>query len=183
MSVKSRYSVHIRAVAIVMLFAMFHYVAGYRIMYSLGIIYTKDQAKECMVEKSNIKKIALSASDYNSLKWTEENKEFSFNNQMYDLVSIQKSGNTYSINAYVDDPETELVTAFHHFESELFHPDQSNKGAKSAEDIMSAFQKDFTPPSEFKINLFAFTGLFEPIVAIQQHPLQISNSIWHPPTC
>lgn len=183
MSVKSRYSVYVRVMAIFMLFAMFHYMAGYRIMYTLGILYTKEEAKAVVDSKSNIKKITLSASDYSSLKWTEENKEFSFNNQMYDVAGIEKMGSTYKITAYADDPETEMVTAFHHFENELFHPDQSNKSAKSAEDIMSAFQKDCTPASEFKINIFALTRLFQPAIVVQQHPLKISDSIWHPPTC
>jgi hypothetical protein len=183
MSVRLRYSVCARTMAIVMLFAMFHYVAGYRLMYSLGILYAKDEAKTCMTDQNNIKKFTLSSPDYNSLKWTEEKKEFSINNQMYDLVNVQKSGYIYTITAYVDDPETELITALHHFESELFHPDQSNKGAKSAEDVMSAFQKDCTPVSEFKINVFTLTKLFQPVVAVQQHPLKISDNIWHPPTC
>lgn len=183
MSVKSTSSVYVRAMAMVMLFAMFHYVAGYRLMYSLGILYTKDEAKVCMVEKSNIKKLTLSVTDYNSLKWTEANKEFSFNNIMYDLVSIQKTGDDYIVNAYLDDPETELVAAFHHFESELFHPDQSNKSAKSAEDIMSSFQKDCTPAYVFKAHIFSLTMVFRPAIAVTQHPLQVSDNIWHPPTC
>jgi len=180
---KVKFPTYIRTVAMVMLFAMFHYVAGYRLLYSLGIIYTKDEAKECMVEKNNIKKLTFSAADYASLKWSEENKEFSFHNQMYDVVSIQKSGNSYTVTAYSDDPETELITAFHHFESELFHPDQSNKGAKSAEDVLSAFQKDFTPPSEFKINISSLHRITYHEVAVQQHPLQITDNIWHPPAC
>lgn len=179
---KSRFPIYIRATAIIMLFAMFHYVAGYRLMYSLGILYTKEQAKECMTEKnSNIKKFTFSASDYNSLKWTEKNKEFSFNNQMYDVVNIQKSGSGYILTVYADNPETEMITAFQNFEKELFHPDQSNKGTKSAEDIISAFQKDFTPISEFKMHVFTFSGLLLPSVAARQHPLQVSDNIWHPP--
>lgn len=182
MTIQLKFSVFIRTLAVVLLFAMFHYVVGYRLMYSLGILYTKDEAKVCMVEKNKVKKITLSASDYNSLKWTEEKKEFSLNNQMYDVVSIQKSGVMYTITIYADNPETELITAFHHFESELFHPDQSNKSTKSADDIMSAFQKDCTPVSGFKINIFALDRLFQPITVVQQQPLQISNTIWHPPT-
>ena len=183
MSVKSGFPVHVRGIAAVLLFAMFHYVAGYRLLYSLGILYTKDEAKQCMVNESTLKKITLPIADYNSLKWSEENKEFSFNNEMYDVVSIQKTGDTYNITAYLDDPETELVTAFHHFESELFHPDQTNKSAKSAEDIMASFQKDFTPTSEFKIDILAHTGLVYNVIAVQQqHPLDVSDNIWHPPT-
>lgn len=101
---------------------------------------------------------------------------------MYDVVNIQKSGSDYILTVYVDNPETELMTTFHNFEKELFHPDQSNKSTKSAEDIMSAFQKDFTPASEFKINIFPFPGLMQPIIVAQQRPLQVSGDIWHPPT-
>jgi hypothetical protein len=179
---KSKFPIYVRAMAIIMLIAMFHYVAGYRLMYSLGILYTKEEAKECANEKNdNIKKITLSVSDYNSLQWSEENKEFSLNHQMYDVVSIQKSGNSYNITAYADDPETELITAFHNFEKELFHPDQSTNGTKSAEDVMSSFQKDYTAMCEFKISIFS-TGLAQLFAKHQGwHSLQVPDNIWHPP--
>jgi len=180
MTPKKEYPVYVRAIAFIMLVAMFHYVAGYRLMYSLGILYAKEQAKECMVEKSNIQKLTLSVADFNSLKWTEHNKEFSFNNEMYDVTGIQKSGDNYIITVYTDDKETGWVSSFHNFEKEMFHSDQSNKGAKSAEDIMSSFQKEYTTVSEFTINIFA-TGLSQPAFDAQQHPQQISHTIWQPP--
>lgn len=180
---KSRVPVYVRATAVVMLFAMFHYMVGYRLIYSLGIIYAKEEAKECMVEKNTgTQKLTLSASDYNSLKWTEKGKEFSFNNEMYDVVNIQKSGDNYSITVYTDKTETGWVASFHNYEKELFHPDQTTKGTKSAEDIMSSFQKDYTPATEFNIPIFFSAGLIQPAIAVQQHPLQVPNTIWHPPT-
>jgi hypothetical protein len=180
--VKSTYPVAVRAIAFIMLFAMLHYVAGYRLLYSLGVIYTKNEAKECMTEKNNIKKLVLSVSDYSSLKWTEENKEFSFHNEMYDVVNIQKTGNTYIITTYADDPETEVAAALHHVENELFHPDQSNKTSKSAEDILSSFQKDCTPPSGFNMHLVATAGNSNFIIHARQKYLpEIFKSIWHPP--
>jgi hypothetical protein len=183
MKVKSTYPAAIRALAFIMLFAMFHYVAGYRLLYSLGVIYTKNEAKECMAENNNIKKLVLSVSDYNSLKWTEEHKEFSFHNEMYDVANVQKSGDYYIINVYTDDPETELISTLHHFESELFHPDQTNKTSKSAEDILSSFQKDCTPPSGLSIHLVALHGnTYSLINTRQKHPLEVFKTIWHPPT-
>jgi hypothetical protein len=173
--------IYIRTMAIFMLFAMFHYMVGYRLIYSFGILYSKGEAKECMVEKNNTKKLTLSASDYNSLKWTEENKEFSFNNEMYDLINVQKSADGYIITVYCDNRETGWVTTLHNYEKEIFQPDQNAKGTKSAEDIMSSFQKDCTPASEFKVNIFASNGLIQPCYAVQQHPQQVPANIWHPP--
>lgn len=179
---KSRFPIYVRAIAIVMLLAMFHYMVGYRLMYSLGILYAKNEAKECMANKTiGTKRLALSPTDYNSLKWTEKGQEFSFNNEMYDVVGIQKCGDIYTITAYTDNPETELVTAFHNFESELFHPDQTAKGTKSAENILASFQKDFTPASEFRIHIFPSTGLLKPSISIQEYSINAPNSIWHPP--
>ena len=173
MSVKLRFPVYVRVMAIVLLIAMFHYVAGYRLMYSLGILYSKEEAKECMVQKSsNIQKLTLSTAEYNSLKWSEANKEFSYSNEMYDVVGIQKSGVNYIITVYADNDEMEWLTAFHDLEKEIFHPDQNSKGAKSAEDVMSSFQKECTTVSEFKINTFA-TGLFQPTYAVKQHSQQV----------
>lgn len=162
---------------------MVHYMAGYRLMYSLGILYAKDEAQKCMVEKnSHIQKLTLSASDYDALKWTEKNKEFTLDNQMYDVRSIQKSGDNYIITVYSDNVETGWIASLHNYEKELFQPDKSTKGTKSAEDIMSSFQKEYTPASEFNLHIFSSTGHIQPIVAVQQQPLQISDNIWHPPT-
>jgi hypothetical protein len=181
MRVKLSSLTYIRAIAIVLLFAMFHYVAGYRLLYSLGIIYTKIQANECMADKSDIKKITLSAFDYNSLKWTQKNKEFSLHNQMYDISGVQKIGNNYIIAVYADNPETKLLAALHQYENELFHPDQANKTSKSAEDIMSSFQKEYVSKTDFTIQLFALKKPLPSIVDVQQHHLQIPDNIWHPP--
>ncbi len=180
MSPKKGYPVYVRAIAFTMLLAMFHYMAGYRLMYSLGILYSKEQAKECMVEKNNIQKLALSVSDFNSLNWTEDNKEFYFHNEMYDVTSIQKSGDNYIVTVYTDEKETGWVSSFHNFEKEIFHPEQSTKGAKSAEDVMSSFQKEYTTVSEFKINIFAIE-LSQLSNDVKQHPQQVSINIWHPP--
>jgi hypothetical protein len=183
MPLNPRFPICIRAMAIVMLFAMFHYMVGYRLIYSLGILYAKEQAKECMVKKTiNTKTLTLSASDYNSLKWTKKNKEYTLHNEMFDVVSIKKNVDTYIITVYGDKTETAWIASLHNYEKEIFHPDQTAKGTKSADDIMTGFQKDFTPPSKFKIHIFASTGLIQPVIAVQQHPLQIPNTIWHPPT-
>jgi hypothetical protein len=184
MSVKLKFPVYVRAIAFVMLFAMFHYIAGYRLMYSLGILYAKEQANDCMNGKNDdTKKFTFSISDYNSIQWSEQDKEFSLNNQMYDVKSIQKSGNSYVIMAYSDDFETEMITAFNDFQKELFHPDQSSKGAKSAEDIMSSFQKDYTSVSGFTINIFALKGFLLPGFVHQDgHSPQVCDNIWHPPS-
>jgi len=169
----------------VVLFAMVHFTVGYRLVYSLGILYAKEQAKELMVEKNNtIKELHLTASDYNSLKWTEKNKEFYFNNEMYDVSGIEKSGYGYTIKVFCDNMETGWVVSLHSYEKELFHPDQSAKGTKSAEDIMSSFQKDYTPPSEFKISIFIHNLGIQPIQTIQAPSLIVFDNIWHPPyTC
>jgi hypothetical protein len=180
---KLGFSIYVRATAMVMLFAMLHYTVGYRLMYSLGILYAKDGAKECIVDKkATTQQLILSASDYSSLKWTERGKEFSLNNEMYDIVSVEKSGDDYVVTVYSDIKETGWVASLHSYEKELFHPDQTTKGTKSAEDVMSSFQKEYSPASEFKLNVFASVGLNQPISAVQLQPLQISNSIWHPPT-
>jgi len=182
MRVKPRYSIVVRTIAMAMLFAMFHYMVGYRLIYSLGVLHAKEEAKESIGEKgNNIKTLTLTASEFDSLKWTEKGKEFVYNNDMYDMAGIQRSGDNYTITVFCDVDETNWVASLHNYEKEFFHPDQSAKGTKSAESIMSSFQKDFTPPTEFKVPFFSSKGPSQPIFAVQQHILKISTSIWHPP--
>src|SRR5208282_6017233 len=109
MPLKPRFSIYIRATAFVMLFCMFHYLAGYRFMYSLGILFAKEEAKNIIGAdnfssgtNADIQKLTFSANDYNSLKWTKENKEFIINHQMFDAANIEKSGTTYVITVYCD---------------------------------------------------------------------------------
>lgn len=162
---------------------MFHYVAGYRLMYSLGIIYSKEQAKECMLDKkATTQKLTLSAADYNLLKWTEDNKELTLNNEMYDVANIQKSGDNYILTVYIDDKETQWTANYHDFEKQIYHSDQSSKNNKSAEEVMSAFQKEFTPVAEFKIDLFNTSGLQLPSTVAMQHSLSLPDNIFHPPS-
>ena len=182
MKVKLRYPKYVRVMAFVMLIAIFHYVAGYRLLYSLGILYAKEEAKECLMNKPDkMKKLTISAFDYANLKWSDEHKEFSYNNEMYDVATIQKLNADYIITVYQDDNETGVVLSFHNFEKELFHPDQSSKGAKSAEDLMSSFQKEFMPSSDFRINMFAIDRLLQPISDVSRHSQQVPGNIWHPP--
>ncbi len=175
----------VRAMAMILLIAMFHYVAGYRLMYSLGILYAKEEAKECLVEKkANTQKLTFSTADFNSLSWSDNNKEFSLNNEMYDVATIEKSGSKFIVTVYSDENETSWISSLHNFEKELFHPDQSTKGNKSAEDVMSSFQKECTTTSEFKITVFASDGQVQSNAAIMQQSQQDIDNIWHPPaTC
>jgi hypothetical protein len=183
MSPKSTFPVYIRTIAFVMLVAVFHYVAGYRLMYSLGILFAKQEAKECMIEKKNqVSKLTLTASEFKSLTWTEDNKEFSFNNEMYDVTGIQKSGDNYIITIYMDDKETQWTSSYNDFEKQVYSTDQPSKSNKSAEEIMSAFQKEFTPVSAFKINSFASTNLRLNTIANGQYSLSLPDNIFHPPS-
>lgn len=188
MSVKTAHQKYIRATAFLMLLAMFHYVAGYRLIYSIGILFAKQEAKECMVEKNqnertqNFVSLHLSASDYASLKWTEDNKEFFFNNEMYDVSSIQKWGDSYVITVFVDDKETQWTSSYHDFEKEIYHSDQSSKGAKPAEELSSAFQKEFTPETQLTIYNSQCTIVKMPVVVIRQHSVSLPDNIFHPPS-
>lgn len=180
MSVKSRFSVYVRAMAIVMLFAMFHYVAGYRLMYSLGILYAKQQAKECMTEKnSNIKKLTLSASDYNSLKWTEKNKEFSYNNDLYDVINIQKSLDKYIITVYYDKTETGWVASLHNVEKRIYSSPQHTNDKST--DIVNNIYKEYIPSESLIPSFYA-----QVLISIKAKCVLVSVSakiddIWHPP--
>lgn len=182
MPIKAKLSVHVRAIAVIMLFAMFHYMVGYRFVYSLGILYAKEQAKELIGKQSNkMKELDLTASDYNSLKWTEKGKEFCLNNEMYDVAAVEKYGDNYVFKVYCDNAETGWAASLHNYEKEVFYPDQNAKGTKSAEDVMSSFQKDYAPEAGFKMPLISITGIIHSLPAFQQPSLKIPDPIWHPP--
>lgn len=172
----------LRAISVLLLFVMFHYVAGYRLLYGLNILLVKQNSKETIKSnRSNIEKLTLSLSEFNSLKWTEELKEFNYKNQLFDVVNIEKSGSCYVISVYHDINESSCQNAYHDVENELFHSDQSSKGAKPIEDVLSSLQKDCTPAVEFTFNIYSGDMLSYHAVADRQPTLRLPCHVWHPP--
>ena len=171
----------IRAVAVTLLIAMVYYFAGYRIVYSIVMHGAKEDAAFAIKHHGTLGKLTISAAEYANLGWTEKNKEFTYNEQRYDLVSMQKSGDSVVLTVYNDKNETRWGKAMNDFVKELF-PSEKSKNTDPAEGFMSAFQKEYTPLEKIKIGYAPeTTKVFYDTERSSRIPLLISKPIWHPP--
>lgn len=173
----------IRSVAVTLLIALVYYFAGYRLVYSFIMHSAKKEASFAMRHNAKFSDMALSASEYANIKWTDKGKEFVLKGQLYDVVSIQKSGSTYILKVYQDRNETRWAKAMNDVVKFLFPAPHSKKNS-CAEGLLSAFQKEYTPLQKVEVG-------FMPEVKNICYPERgqafsrlLIKPIWHPPaTC
>jgi hypothetical protein len=173
----------IRTVALTMLLAMVYYFAGYRIVY---FMLTKDAKSfaSAEIKNKNTRKetLVLSKAEFANAKWTEENKEFSFNGQLYDIISISKTADKYIVLAYADKNETQLVRALNDFVKQLFPADNSKKN-KNAESVIVALQNEYLPLNAIKILIPDATQVVYHQQALNGESSCCHLSTWRPPSC
>lgn len=174
-------SIWVRTIAVTMLFALTYYFAGYRLVYFVITSDAKSQAFSAMKNKNTVlEKLELDQNTYSKLKWTEGHKEFSYNGQLYDMVSVSKAGNNYSVLVYADKNETQWVKALDNFVKQLF-PSDNSKANKNVESITSAFQKEYLPLNKISIAQPNVTCSIHYFNIVNIYTIPATAAIWHPP--
>jgi hypothetical protein len=171
----------VRTVAITLCIAMVYYFAGYRLVYSFVMHSAKAEASFAIQHNGTITKMILSDKEFASLSWTDKNKEFYINGQLFDLVSLTKCGNSYILQVYDDKNETRWAKAMNDFVKFLFPGDHGKKPVH-AEGLLSAFQKEYTPLQKITVAYAPETtnSSYKPDSKICLSALLI-KPIWHPP--
>ena len=72
--------------------------------------------------------------------WKEESKEFSFNNEMYDVVDIKMKGNTILIRCIKDSKEDILIRQY----CALFNQQNKSKSSNKNSSLLKLFSQIFT---------------------------------------
>lgn len=176
-----RIPIWIRTIAVTLVIAMVYYFAGYKLVYSFVMHNAKAEASFAIKHNGSIVNMTLSDKEYANLGWTDKNKEFSLNGQLYDLVSITKSGNSYILQVYNDKNETRWAKAMNDFVKFLF-PDNHGKKPMHAEGLLSAFQKEYTPLQKVTVVYTPETKNSSHIVNGDICPSTLLiKPIWHPP--
>lgn len=173
----------IRTIALSMLLAMTYYFAGYRLVYYL---LTKDAKSFATAEIKNkntrLETLVFNKTDFADLKWTEKNKEFSFEGSLYDIVNITKTTEGFTVKAYADKNETQWVKALNDFVKQLFPADNSKK-AKNIESIIAACQSEYMPVNALKILSPDATRLVHHIYPHSVISFCFDSTTWRPPSC
>jgi hypothetical protein len=172
----------IRSVAVVMLVAMTYYFAGYRLVYTLLTKDAQHKASSAIENKNTVlEKMVLDKAEFSKLKWTEDNKEFSYKGQLYDVASVSEIAGWHSIQVYVDKNETSWIKSLNNFVKQLFPADNSQSN-KNAESIMSAFHKEYVSLNKVSIKPPVITNVIRYSCTLDFTGTCAGTSIWHPPT-
>jgi hypothetical protein len=104
-----------KTAAIFLVFLMLFLVAGYHFYFNLQLWQVKKEMKGniASVNKSSLERFHFSKHEYASLEWQEEN-EFSFNGNLYDVVEKKVTENSITVICISDKKETALLTAQMH---------------------------------------------------------------------
>ncbi|HWY99058.1 MAG TPA: hypothetical protein VNY36_08240, partial [Bacteroidia bacterium] len=141
----------------------------------------KSEAFSAMKNKNTVlEKLELDKTAYSNIKWTEGHKEFSYNGQLYDMVSVAKIGAIYSVLVYADKNETQWVKALDNFMKELF-PSDNTKANKNVESITSALQKEYLPLNKLSIVPPDATYTIRYSNTLNIYKIPATAAIWHPP--
>lgn len=171
----------IAAIFLTMIFLL--YLGGMQLMYWVRIDTAKHQASALIqnnkANASNTTEFILTPSQYNSLNWSDRNKEFTIEGQRYDITGIEYLSNGVKIICYQDNPETEVVSAFQKFAERLFSSHQQS--GNSDNDLISKITKEYLP-LKLVVAPQIYERAFSLIISEDIHsPLLFTADIWHPP--
>ena len=82
--------------------------------------------------------------------WKEESKEFSFNNEMYDVVDIKMKGNTILIQCIKDSKEDILIRQY----CALFNQQNKSKSSNKNSALLKLFTQIFTLEKAYNFTLY-----------------------------
>ena len=82
--------------------------------------------------------------------WKEESKEFSFNNEMYDVVDIKMKGNIMFIQCIKDSKEDILIRQY----CALFNQQNNSKSSNKNSSLLKLFTQIFTLEKAYNFTLY-----------------------------
>ncbi|MGN6401043.1 MAG: hypothetical protein ACTHMD_11355 [Flavisolibacter sp.] len=118
-----------KKIAAVILFAcLFFTIVGYHFVFRLQLGEIKAEMKEKLrnYADENVVEFSFNADDAKKIKW-EEDHEFRFNNEMYDVIKKHQQGDQLIIRCIPDKKEKALLEAY-----QKITPDNSGSSAKTS---------------------------------------------------
>jgi hypothetical protein len=168
--------------AILLTFMFMLYLGGMHVMYLMKIDDAKSVAYHHIkknMDKGEVSQFIFSTKDFNDLKWTDKDKEFTLNNERYDIVNISYSGSQVTVVCYKDGKETEIVQALDNLFERLFSPSQQSKNTEN--DFASKICKEYLPVDHIHLQetiTLAFSQIPQERTIASSSPI---DDIWHPP--
>jgi len=159
------------------------YLAGVQMVYWAKIDVAKEQSfmhtSNNKLSAGETKVFSFSQEQYRNLNWAEQDKEFTYTSQHYDIVKIEHIQGQIRITCYIDSPETEIANAFASLFQKFFSPAQQSKNTEN--NIAGKIYKEYLPINYLMVSEqqnFSFC-----FISTQQDyiPFSAIADIWHPP--
>lgn len=173
-----------RIVSIFLTLTFMLYLGGIQLLYWIRIDTARHNAtvfiQEHYGEQGASQQLVFTDSQYNSLQWSEKNKEFVFQGQRYDIANITHNPKGVKIDCYKDNEETDIANDFHYFTERLFNTHQ-NSGTNE-NDVISKITKEYLPFATI-VSQHDFP-IEKSFIIEENYPIIVSpvSNIWHPPT-
>ncbi|HTA84497.1 MAG TPA: hypothetical protein VK783_16250 [Bacteroidia bacterium] len=172
-----------KTTGIVFIFIFLLYICGIELLYSLKISVAKNQSAslihnhEISIDSAIL--FSFTPEQYKSLNWSERNKEFTYNKQHYDIISLQFYTDEINVTCYDDSKETSLVDELTGFMKKMF---SQNQKADDNNDIASKICKEYLPNVQLTPTYFfqVLRTINANCVLVNQHAL--IADVWHPPS-
>jgi hypothetical protein len=102
-----------RLISFLLILSIFCSLIGYYLIFKIEQFQVKERVEREILKnipEEELTIIIIPQDKMDQIKWTEENKEFKYNGEMYDLVKSIKRGDTIHYYCYNDVQETKLIT-------------------------------------------------------------------------
>jgi hypothetical protein len=173
-----------RATGFFLAFIFILYLGGIEVFYTLKVGVVKKQSAALIsnhkIQLDNTVSFSFTPSQYQSLNWSERNKEFTYNEEHYDIVSIDFYSDEIKVVCFDDSNETGVVSEFTGFMKRMFSQSQSSDNSNN--DMASKICKEYLPNQNIS-QLFFFhviTTIQADCVLVNRHALVAD--IWRPPS-
>jgi hypothetical protein len=173
-----------RATGFFLAFIFILYLGGIEVFYTLKLRIVKKQAETSItnyrIQLDNTVTFSFTPSQYQSLNWSERNKEFTYNGKHYDIISLDFYSDEIKAICYDDSNETSLIDEFSGFMKRMFSQGQSSDNSNN--DMAGKICKEYLPNQNIS-QLFFFhviTTIQADCVLVNRHAL--IADIWRPPS-
>ncbi|HXB13834.1 MAG TPA: hypothetical protein VNZ45_17730 [Bacteroidia bacterium] len=159
------------------------YLGGMQVMYWVKIESAKKEASVFLTgnkfQQNTCTKFMFSKAEFNKLDWSDNNKEFKYKGQLYDISQIKYLANGVELTCYSDNTETEVVNAFHSF-IEHIYTSHSQSGSND-NDMISKIIKEYVSVKTAPLPDSVFTNPSPGAAQANNYTFSLPASIWHPP--
>ena len=161
--------------AVILLFCLFFTLLGHHLIFRLRLFDIKKEMKERLRDSPTKDVVVLyfSEDEIHLLEW-EDDYEFRFGNEMYDVIDQKKEGGRFILRCIPDTKETALLEAYQKIaQKKRDSPVQASLiKLISSQFIIVAYSSLDPPKGKIKTAFFQYSS---PL------PINIASAVKHPP--